>query len=41
MIKTCSESDIIAVNNRRIEDLMNIKQTDKQCTTSMSNDNTN
>ena len=40
MIKTCSKSDTVAVNNRRTEGLMNIKQTDKYYITSMSNDDT-
>ena len=40
MIKTHSESGTVTVNDRRTEDLINIKQTDEQHTTSMSNDDT-
>ena len=40
MIKTRSESGTVAVNNRRTEGSMNIKQTGEHCTTSMSNDDT-
>ena len=40
MIKTCSKSDTVTVNNRRTEGLMNIKQTDKQHIISMSNNDT-
>ena len=40
MIKTHSESGTVAVNNRRTEGSMNIKQTDKHYTTPMSNDDT-
>ena len=37
MIKTHSESGTVATNNRRTEGSMDIKQTDKHCITSMSN----
>ena len=40
MIKTHSESGTVAADNRRTEGLMDIKQTDKQYITSMSNDDT-
>ena len=40
IIKTCSKNDIVAADNRRTEGLMNIKQTDKHYTISMSNDDT-
>ena len=40
MIKTCSESGTVAADNRRTEGSMNIEQTGKHCTTSMSNDDT-
>ena len=40
MIKTHSESNTVAADNKRTEGLMNIKQTGKQHTTSMSNDDT-
>ena len=40
MIKTYSKSSTVAADDRRTEDSMNIKQTDKQHTTSMSNDDT-
>ena len=40
MIKICSKSGTVAANNRRTEGLMNIKQTDKQHITPMSNDDT-
>ena len=40
MIKTCSESGTVAINDRRTEGSMDIKQTDKHYTTSMSNDDT-
>ena len=40
MIETCSKSDTVAADDRRTEGLMNIKQTDEQRITSMSNDDT-
>ena len=40
MIKTYSKSGTVAADNRRTEDLMNIKQTGKQYTISMSNNDT-
>ena len=40
MVKTYSESGTVAVNDRRTEGSMNIKQTDEQHTISMSNDDT-
>ena len=40
MIKTCSGSGTVAVNNRRTEGSMNIKQIDKQYIISMSNNDT-
>ena len=40
MIKICSKSGTVAADNRRTEDLINIKQTDKHYTTSMSNNDT-
>ena len=40
MIKTHSESDTVAADDRRTEGSINIKQTSKQHTTSMSNDDT-
>ena len=40
MIETHSKSSTVAADNRRTEGSMNIKQTDKQHTTPMSNDDT-
>ena len=40
MVETHSKSGTVAVNNRRTEDSMNIKQTDEHCITPMSNDDT-
>ena len=40
MVETCSESSTVAADNRRTEGSMNIKQTDEQYTTSMSNNDT-
>ena len=40
MIEIYSESGTVAANNRRTEGLMNIKQTDKQHTTPMNNNDT-
>ena len=40
MIKTYSKSNTVAADDRRTEGSMNIKQTDKQYTISMSNDDT-
>ena len=40
MVETCSESDTVAADDRRTEGSMNIKQTGKQRTTPMSNDDT-
>ena len=40
MIEKYSESGTVAADNRRTEDSMNIKQTDEQHTTSISNDDT-
>ena len=40
MIKTYSRSGTVAADNRRTEDLMNIKQTDEHHIISMSNDDT-
>ena len=40
MVEICSESDTVAVDDRRTEGSMNIEQTGEHCTTSMSNDDT-
>ena len=40
MIKTCSKSGTVAADNRRTEDSMNIKQTDKQYIISINNNDT-
>ena len=40
MVKTCSESDTVAADDRRTEGSMNIKQTDKHHIISMSNNDT-
>ena len=40
MIKTCSGSGTVTIDDRRIEDSMNIKQTDKHHTTPMNNNDT-
>ena len=40
MIKTCSKSDTVAADDRRTEGSINIEQTDKHYTTSMSNNDT-
>ena len=40
MIETCSESDTVTVDDRRTEGSIDIKQTGKQHTTPMSNDDT-
>ena len=40
MIKIHSRSDTVAADDRRIEDSINIKQTDKHYIISMSNDDT-
>ena len=40
IIKTCSESGTVAADDRRTEGSIDIKQTGKQHTISMSNDDT-
>ena len=40
MIETCSESGTVTADDRRTEGSIDIKQTDKQCIISMSNDDT-
>ena len=40
MVKTCSKSSTVAVDDRRTEGLINIKQTGEHHTTSMSNNDT-
>ena len=40
MVKTCSESDTVAADNRRTEGSINIEQTGEHYITSMSNNDT-